>query len=66
MSQELLLPELRKPSGRLVPDYRQYRKIVGIARIGETLGGIDASDVSRNEVGHIVAHPAVLHYRNEA
>lgn len=66
MCKEFILAEFRKASGGVVPYDGEDCEVVVVGRIGEALGGVDASDVGPDEVGNVVAHPAVFHYGNEA
>ena len=61
VSHKLLLMEIRQRVDRIVADHRQQIKIVLVGDLGQFLGHIDAPDVVRDEVRHIVAHLVVLH-----
>ena len=61
MPHELLLMEVRKSVDRVVTDQGQKIQIVLVRDFGQFLRDIDAPDVVRDEIRHIVAHPIVLH-----
>ena len=64
--QERLPVEVRQFVVVFVADDGQDLQVVGVRDVGELLGGVDALDVVRNQVGDIIAHAPVFEDRKDA